>query len=228
MLYPNDHRTMLALQWIVQAEAPCTYLEIGSLLGGSMVPYLMDPRCVAVHSVDLRPPLTPDERFHAWDYDHATTAQMIANLRHEVPNDNMTKLKTYDMDTHTFVRYVVNGPLASPIVPNLVFLDAEHTNKAVFQDFLNLRMMLADDVIFAFHDSNLIFDALTNIKAMLRDEGVEFGAGYLKDVVFAIAFGKYIEPLSKLEFWDEKAYIAAARITLNKDIIANMAKAGMT
>jgi cephalosporin hydroxylase len=224
MLYQSDHNTMLTLQAMVQKEDPCVYLEIGSLLGGSMVPYLLDNRCTEVHSVDLRPDLTPDERFYNFDYDHATTAQMIANLKREVPDENMKKLRTYDMDTAAFVR----RPGPHPRVrPNLVFLDAEHTNRAVFQDFLNLRGLLPKDAIFAFHDSNLIFDALTNIKAMLRYEGVEFGAGYLPDVVFAIAFGKYIEPMGTLDFWPEAEYLANARSMLIKEASLNRAKAGI-
>jgi hypothetical protein len=232
MLYQNDHNTMLALQAIIQKEDPCVYLEVGSLLGGSMVPYLLDPRCTEVHSVDLRPAMTPDERFRDFDYDHVTTLQMIENLKREVPYENMEKLRTYDMDTAAFAKrfspsatYIKEENMT--ILPNLIFLDAEHTNKAVFQDFLNLRLVLAEDAIFAFHDSNLIFDALTNIKAMLRYECVEFGSGYLKDVVFAIAFGKYIEPMSHLKFWPEEEYIQAARITLNKEIITNMHAVGL-
>lgn len=220
MLYQNDHNTMLSLQKIVQDEEPCIYLEVGSLLGGSLVPYLLDNRCTEVHSVDLRPEFTPDERFYNFDYDHVTTAMMLTNLRSEVSEENMQKLKTYDMDTARFVQQY-------NVRPNLVFLDAEHTNRAVFQDFLNLAPRFREDMIFAFHDSNLIFDALTNIKAMLRYEGVEFGAGYLPDVVFAIAFGKYIEPMGKLAFWPEAEYIANARSMLIKEASINRAKAGI-
>jgi cephalosporin hydroxylase len=231
MLYQNDHYTMLALQDIVQKTAPCVYLEVGSLLGGSMVPYLLDPRCIEVHSVDLRPPLTPDERGITYDYDHATTAQMIENLKREVPDSNMQKLRTYDMDSAAFAKKFLPSATLSyeqnyTVRPNLVFLDAEHTNRAVFQDFLNLNELLQEDAIFAFHDSNLIFDALTNIQAMLKYHLVAFHAAYLPDVVFALAFGKLIEPLKALAAWNEGGFIEHARITLNNEIMANMAKKG--
>jgi len=213
MAYDVDQATLLKLRQIVQAIEPCVYLEVGSELGRSLQPALLDPKCVAVHSVDLRPASTPDERGRTWEYG-VTAAQMIAELSKTVPLDQLVKLHTYDMDTAMFAaRHNVH--------PNLVFLDAEHTNAAVFQDVLNLADLMPDDFIFAGHDSNLIFDALLNIKAMLTWSGVSVHLAYLPDVVFAFAFGKYIEPVKKLPHWDPVEYVRYARQTLNDEIIMN-------
>jgi hypothetical protein len=219
MLYFNDHHTMLTLQKIVQEEAgECVYLEIGSLLGGSMVPYLLDPRCSLVMSVDSRPEVTPDERGTTWTYG-ATTAQMLIELQKEVRPEDMVKLRTYDMDTATFARGNKLGPIR--LRPNLVFLDAEHTNAAVFQDFWNIYPIIQRNAIFAFHDSNLIFDALTNITAMLTYLDIEFRPMYLQDVVFALAFGSMIPATRDLPVWDAGDFVKAARKTLNGEIIKN-------
>jgi Methyltransferase domain len=220
MLYFNDHHTMLALQKIVQESGDCVYLEIGSLLGGSLVPYLLDPRCSRVMSVDSRPPSTPDERGTTWTYG-ATTAQMRTELQKEVTQEDMLKLTTWDMDTAEFAAEFVYGRGAWPPQPNLVFLDAEHTNAAVFQDFLNIYPFLQDDAIFAFHDSNLIFDALTNITAMLTYMKVEFRPMYLQDVVFALAFGSMIPATRDLPVWDAGDFVKAARKTLSGEIVKN-------
>lgn len=215
MAYNLDQASLESLRWIVQAEDPCIYLEIGSELGQSLVPALLDPKCIAVHSVDLRSPIgQPDERGRTWAYS-STTQQMRDELAQQVTQEDMFKLTTYDMDTTAFAE-------AFTVPANLVFLDAEHTNAAAFQDFMNLIHMLPTDHIFAGHDSNLVFDAVINIAAMLKCSKVPFHLAYLPDVVFAFAFGKYIEPVKALPHWDPKEYVRYARQTLNDEIIANV------
>jgi hypothetical protein len=213
MAYDNDQASLLALRQIVQAEEPCIYLEVGSELGRSLLPALLDPRCVEVHSVDLRPVSTPDERGRSWEYG-VSTEQMRHSLAAAATPAQMAKLKTYDTDTGTFAE-------CFEVPANLVFLDAEHTVAAAFQDFLNLQRMLPENCIFAGHDSNLVFDALTNIEAMLHQFNVLFHLAYLSDVVFAFAFGKYIEPVKALPSWDPVEFVRYARQTLNDEITMN-------
>lgn len=213
MAYDNDQASLLALREIVQAQEPCIYLEIGSELGGSLLPALLDPKCIEVHSVDLRPASTPDERGRSWEYG-VTTQQMYDSLASVATREQMAKLRTYDLDTARFASIYT-------VPANLVFLDAEHTVAAVFQDFLNLQRMLPEHCIFAGHDSNLVFNALTNIEAMLHTFGVSFHLAYLSDVVFAFAFGKYIESVKALPSWDPIAFVQYARQTLNDEIVMN-------
>src|ERR1035437_5429079 len=113
-----DRATLLALRRAVQAEEPCVYLEVGSESGNSLLPALLDPRCTEIHSVDLRPEHTPDERGRTFEYG-VSTADMLRNLSANATPDQLAKLKTYDMNAATFVaKYDVH--------PNFVFLDAEH------------------------------------------------------------------------------------------------------
>lgn len=213
MAYDNDQASLLALRKIVQAEAPCVYLEIGSELGRSLLPALLDPECTAVHSVDLRPVSTPDSRGRTWEYG-ITTQQMRDSLAAVATPAQMDKLYTYDMDTEQFAKQF-------GLYANLVFLDAEHTNTAAFKDFLNIYDLLPTNAIFAGHDSNLVFDAIQNIEALLKHRGTQFHLAYLSDVVFAFAFGKFIEPVKKLPSWDPVEFVRYAQQTLNDEITMN-------
>jgi len=213
MAYDKDQASLLALRQIVQAQDPCIYLEIGSELGRSLLPALLDPCCIAVHSVDLRPGSTPDSRGRTWEYG-VSTEQMVHSLMAAATPEQMAKLRTYEMDTAQFAA-LYNVPA------NLVFLDAEHTTRGAFQDIVNLERMLPQDTIFAGHDSNLVFDALINIEAVLNRLRVPYHLAYLADVVFAFAFGKYIEPVKRLPSWDKEEFIRYAQQTLNDEIIMN-------
>lgn len=213
MAYDNDQASLLALRHIVQEQEPCIYLEIGSELGRSLLPALLDPKCIEVHSVDLRPMSTPDSRGRSWEYG-VSTEQMLRSLEAVATPQQMAKLRTYEMDTEKFAAHC-------SVPANLVFLDAEHTTVAAFQDIVNLQQMLPEDTIFAGHDSNLVFDALINIEAMLKKLGVPFHLAYLSDVVFAFAFGKFIEPVKALPSWDPVEFVRYARQTLNDEITMN-------
>jgi hypothetical protein len=58
-----DRRSLLAVQRATARRHPeYAYLEIGSHLGGSIQPYLLDPRCSAISSIDPRPSEQPDDR----------------------------------------------------------------------------------------------------------------------------------------------------------------------
>ena len=55
----SDKRSLLAVQdavrEIVGPEGKYNYLEIGSYLGGSIQPHLIDQRCERIFSIDKRP-----------------------------------------------------------------------------------------------------------------------------------------------------------------------------
>ena len=53
----KDRRSFLSIQRFIRRNfQDYTYLEVGSHLGGSLFPYLLDKRCASVISVDPRPP----------------------------------------------------------------------------------------------------------------------------------------------------------------------------
>ncbi len=103
------------------------YVEIGSYLGGTLTPALLDESCVEVLSIDLRPKMQPDSRGAVFDYSQISTATMLAELKkHEIRD--FTKLTTFDGSANDCDFKGRNY--------QLTFIDGEHTDEAVFRDFL--------------------------------------------------------------------------------------------
>jgi len=74
----DDKRSLLACQLAVrELRDPYIYLEIGSYIGGSIQPYLLDPRCKRIYSIDKRPAKQPDERGIDYIYENNSTARMM-------------------------------------------------------------------------------------------------------------------------------------------------------
>ena len=64
---PEDKRALLCVQKaIAKNHKSFAYYEIGSHLGGSIQPYLVDPRCTKIYSIDPRPFVGPDDRSEGW------------------------------------------------------------------------------------------------------------------------------------------------------------------
>ncbi|WP_143748956.1 class I SAM-dependent methyltransferase [Mesorhizobium sophorae] len=160
------------------------YLEVGSDIGGSLLPHLIDPACEAVISVDLRPATQPDERAEVFHYPDNTAARMVALLSDKLPSDAMAKLTTIDSD-------VSNVPPQS-IEPKatLALIDAEHTNTACFSDFVGVLGLMKPDCIISFHDANLIADAIVNAERFLDHLGIEHETAFLPDTVAVMGLGR--------------------------------------
>jgi hypothetical protein len=182
----GDRRSLLALQHTVRRGcASYVYVEVGSYMGGTLVPHLMDPRCALVISIDKRVGQQTDERSISFDYTRSNTALMLQRLEASLPFCAMLKLVTYDSDASA----IPDEARASRF--DLAFIDAEHTNRAAFEDFLSLYRFAAESCIIAFHDANLIVDALANVESFLRFSGVRFEGLVLPDSIFAVLLGKY-------------------------------------
>jgi hypothetical protein len=138
------------------------YLEVGSYLGGTLTPALRDERCTRVLSIDLRPNIQPDARNADHDYSHISTSLMLNKLR-AVGELDLSKLETFDGSTaaHHF----------NDESFQFAFIDAEHTDEAVFRDFVSLYDHLDDFAVCAFHDTNLISSGVENILSFLRYQG---------------------------------------------------------
>lgn len=212
----KDKRTLLAVQnFLRRAVGEYTYIEVGSHLGGSLVPHLADPACTEIASVDPRPEVLRDDRGRQVTYDGNSTQRMIDGLAEILPRDCLGKLKTYDCDAGDLAGYDMARNYT------LGMIDGEHTNTAAFRDFINLRKYMAKDSLVLFHDSNIVFDALQNIETLLRDEGAKFTSFYLPGILFALAFGKLRKPakkaLSPLAH-DSDWYVTRARRQLQERI----------
>tara|TARA_R100001443_G_scaffold111193_1_gene123782 strand:- start:249 stop:1004 length:756 start_codon:yes stop_codon:yes gene_type:complete len=166
---PNDRRVLLKLQDFIKEIYPTyNYVEIGSFMGGSLTPYLMDDSCLEVLSIDDRERQQPDERGACYDYATITSQTMLDNIVSK--GLSIDKIKIFDGDVKVFVKTDYDKEKKY----HVAFIDGEHTDFACFSDFVNIRKLLESNSIVAFHDSNLVFKSLRNIRSLLESEGVKF------------------------------------------------------
>ena len=176
-----------------------SYLEIGFYLGGSLTPFLLDPVCKAVLSIDERGRQQPDERGAKYDYSGITHQTMINNLvSRGVPT---SKLTTFDGSVDSVQRAESSFEIA--------FIDGEHTDIACFRDFLWTLPLMKSDAVIRFHDSTLVYKALRMIGLYMQKSGqrhllaknresdvTAFFTGKFAEIDFAREFGRAAD-------WDE-------------------------
>lgn len=186
----NDRFSFLRVQNLARSVlGRYVYLEVGSHVGGSLFPLLVDPACEAAVSVDPRPEALADERAELIHYPQNSTARMIAVLSERLPPAIMAKLTTIDSDVST-VRPEAVEPKAT-----LVFIDAVHTNRACFSDFVGVLQLTRPDCIIYFHDANLIADAIVNAERLLDHLGVAHETVFLPDTVAVMGLGRHASPV---------------------------------
>ena len=181
----RDKLSLLACQAAVAALRPdYTYLEIGSHLGGSIQPHLLDARCRTIHSIDKRPPSQPDTRGVRFPYPDNTTARMLANLR-AISDATDRKLSCFDRDAS----HVELSELQPR--PDLCLIDGEHTEAAAYSDFLACLAFLppAGGAVI-FHDAELVHRAIQRAVEHLRGK-MAFHAYTLPDSLFVIEVGDF-------------------------------------
>jgi hypothetical protein len=204
-----DKRSLLSLQNIVRRNVRSyTYLEIGSFLGGTLLPHLADPECRLAYSIDQRPASQLDERGRTYDYAHTSAQAMLATLEQHLPLSAMLKLHTLDLDASELTADHI------ALAPDLIFIDAEHTNQAVFRDFLNIYRFAKENSVIAFHDAQYVFDALRNIEALLTHQKVNHTAIVLPESVFVVLLGDFVNLAENV----------LARFCLNKETFFSNAK----
>jgi Methyltransferase domain len=178
----NDRQSLLRIQGCVR-DRPYCYLEVGSELGGSLVPHLADPQCTSVYSVDLRVSSQADERAETFHYPEDGEKAMVDLLTDRFDERTLRKLKIFRCDVSQLCPEDVPGK------PDLALIDAEHTNVACFSDAVSVFRLVGQDAIISFHDANLIADAIQNFELMLRSLGMRVSTVFLPDCVAAIGIG---------------------------------------
>lgn len=150
-LSAGDKKTLLAIMAGLRALGkPYTYLEIGSYLGGSLQPFLVDPLCAHIYSIDNRPLEQPKDERKKFKWTPVTTQDMLDKLR-PLYADGLSKLQTFDVDSRSA------DPKAIKIAPTLCFIDGEHTDDASYSDFRFCLSAAAPDAIFLFHDIQIVY-----------------------------------------------------------------------
>jgi Methyltransferase domain len=181
----DDRTSLLAVQSAVRSRLDSyTYLEIGSYHGGSIQPHLLDSKCQRIYSIDKRPDKQYDERGTAFGYKEGFTQVMIEKLTAVCP-ENIGKVKTFDMDASELV------VADFPETPDYIFIDGEHTDKAVVSDFNAVLPLIKGPCVVGFHDAHIVFRGISNIIAGLERAGTPFKAYALPNCIFVIELGGF-------------------------------------
>lgn len=177
----RDRRSLLAVQRAVARNHPqYAYLEIGSHLGGSIQPHLVDDRCTAVYSIDARPgEQLPDDRAPGFEvtYRNSTTERML-ELLGEVADTG--KITCFDLDAADV------DPAAVVTPPMIAFIDGEHTADAVRSDFAFCQKVLDPDGVIVFHDFGILHATIGEICERLRFDRRDHLPLKLEGEVYAI------------------------------------------
>jgi len=181
-LSDEDKRSLLAIQAVLRERQEYAYLEIGSYLGGSLQPHVVDPRCHTIYSIDPRPTSAPDERGTPFTYSNNSTARMLALL--EQFHGPTTKVRCFDADAREVDRSKID------VAPTLCFIDGEHTNSACFSDFQFCMAVAARPSVIVFHDAVLVYQALRQCLQYVEQHGLRHHAYILPDVVGVIELGE--------------------------------------
>jgi hypothetical protein len=211
--YPEDRHALLLLQRSIRQQGPYVYLEIGSHLGGTLQPHLVDSRCALIYSIDKRPLALPDEFTGAVYYPGNSTQRMLDGLHEAYPESTIEKIRTFDSDAQDL------DPKEFSQAPDFCFIDAEHTDKAVVVDFRFCLRVCRRDSVIAFHDAATVRGGLAIIRRQLRKSGVRFQHFLLPKHVYVILLNGAIEKFAKeieAASVEESPYMRRARWELTK------------
>jgi hypothetical protein len=180
----GDRRSLLAIQRAVARRCgEYTYLEIGSHLGGSIQPHLLDARCKTIYSIDPRPPHQPDDRrLGHVEYYEDNSSQRMLKLLGDVSPDQVGKVHCIDLDASD----VDPGQIVAGV--RLALIDGEHTRTAVLSDFQACNRVLSHDGTVAFHDFFIVGGAVLEICRMLSQQRRTYVPLKLEDNVVALFF----------------------------------------
>lgn len=185
----NDRRSLLRLQSLVGDAFPgYGYLEVGSHLGGSIFPHLIDDRCGRIVSIDPRPSDYPDERGILIRHTQNSAERMLQTLEEAAGPGAASKIATFTSQASQ-----VNRAQVGPGI-RLALIDGEHTNRAAFADFANVLQLVEEDCVIGFHDANILVDAVWNVGTLLDFIKRKHAIFFLPDVVCAVALGNLIDP----------------------------------
>jgi hypothetical protein len=180
----QDRASLLACELAVRELVPgYAYLEIGSYLGGSIQPHLLDDKCRRIYSIDKRPESQPDARGFDWVYQNNSTARMLELLK--AVNPNTEKIVTIDGDTAAIDPNDVTEKV------DLCFIDGEHTDEAVFRDFRFCLGVLAENGAIMFHDSQITYNGIAACINYLKESSINFHGYILPNLVFVIEIGDF-------------------------------------
>ncbi len=192
----NEKRSMLACQLGTrELTEGYVYLEIGSYLGGSIQPHLLDPLCRHIYSIDKRPFKQPDSRGLTYRYKDNSTERMLGLLK-EVDAAALDKVTCLDGDTEMLRPEQVERTV------DLCMVDAEHTDEAILRDFEFCLSVMGDNGALIFHDAQVVYNGLWEALDRLKLRERPFHAYNIPDGLMVIELGDF--PLHRQPFIAEQ------------------------
>lgn len=214
---PEDRRSLLLIQNWARRSGNYTYLEIGSYLGGTLQPHLLDDRCKLIYSIDKRPLESADESRGTCRYPENSTRRMLDGLRQAFSQTAIEKIRTFDSDASDL------NKSDFAIKPDFCFIDGEHINTAVSSDFEFCLVVCNPDGVVAFHDADIIVGGISKVKQRLAKDGIRFEGFVLPNTIYVILFGRAIESLGpelQARSLREVKYMRGVRLVLLKRKLA--------
>lgn len=176
----GDRLAWLAIQASVASVIPSyCYLEIGSFLGGSLQQYYTDPKCTKIYSIDKRPKLNPDNREIEIKYCDNTQEIMISNLA-KISNERIGIVECFGGDVSDIDKEMIKSK------PAICFIDGEHTDKAVVNDFDFVFSVADKNAVIYFHDSPIVYKGIIKVIKKLSESKRKFELYKMTGSTFAI------------------------------------------
>lgn len=211
----EDKSSFLFIQNTIREINECyTYLEIGSYMGGTIQPYLTDPKCCKIYSIDKRPQFQPDARGRIFEYPENLTKRMLNELQSSYPDADTGKIATFDADASMVNKKDVDIP------PQICLIDGEHNNKAVFSDFRFCFSVCAANGIIILHDANLVLKGIFAIEKFLKKGGVKYKGYVLKSCLFVFLLNGYADKLNEsfiTQAIDKNQYFSIAKKAIKSE-----------
>jgi hypothetical protein len=203
------------IETVMSKEPSFKYIEVGSFMGGSLTPFLMERACSLVASIDERGQHSPDERGAKFDYSKITSKSMIDKLvSHGLDISKLIihdgTVKTFDCDNHSF---------------DIAFIDGEHTDVACVRDFIWIYPKMKKSSIILFHDSTIVYKGLSIIVELLEKKEIQFKV--VKDQrseISAAFIGGYADMSHREIFGDSedwKQFQNRSEIAMLRSVISN-------
>jgi Methyltransferase domain len=214
-----DRRSLLACQRATRnRESPYNYLEIGSHLGGSLQPHIVDPSCGRIYSIDKRPGSMPDERGLRFRYPENTTERMLSALG-SIEGAEVDRLTCLDGDANELGA----DSIADRI--HLCFIDGEHTDEAALRDFRFCLNVVDRPGAIVFHDAQIVYNGILEALRGLKASGRAFHAYNLPDCLLVVeldGFALHEDPAIAAWLLDNyQGYLASLRLNDHFRRIAN-------
>ena len=169
-------------------EGSYTYCETGSYMGGTLLPRLANEKCKSALSIDKRVDHQDDERREeGYSYTGYTTEMMIKNIKATIGEKEIKKLETFEGSINSYHNSVKTNEETKF---DWVFIDAEHTNIASFDDFLTSLKLLKPNGIISMHDSWMIYSAISNIRSYLENQNIDYTFGHINGDVTSFFIGE--------------------------------------